>query len=146
MARVLFFAGFGAGALMGLATAAHGQPAMAPQAASDSSRPAAQSDAPSEIGVICLTNACMKGTSSAPRRDPAAVARAIDAGDNTALGAEVSQVLAEANGANMTPGSRVNFSDQPPRVIGEMAGLARKSCERAGGDFKTGGVGAFTCE
>ena len=77
MTRVLFLAGFGLGALLSLATAA---PAAA-QAASDPDQSAVQSDAPGEIGVICLSNACMKATPSEPRRDAAAAARAIEAGD-----------------------------------------------------------------
>lgn len=77
MTRVQYFAGFGIAALMSLATAAQAQPA----AAHDSSPPVAQSDAPGEIGVICLSNACMKATPSEPKRDAAAAARAIEAGD-----------------------------------------------------------------
>lgn len=73
MTRVLFSAAFAVGAFISLATAAHGQSASGP------GQPAAQPEPPSEIGVICLTNACMKA--SEPRRDPAAVARAIEAGD-----------------------------------------------------------------
>ena len=65
---------------------------------------------------------------------------------NTAEGAQASQLLAEVNGAAMTPGTRVNLSDQPPGVIRDMQGLARKSCERAGGAFKAVGIGLFTCE
>lgn len=77
MTRVLYSVAFGVGVFISVATAAHGQPATAHQAASDASQPAAQSDAPS--GFICLTNACMKG--SEPPRDAAAVARAIEAGE-----------------------------------------------------------------
>jgi hypothetical protein len=73
MKRVLLSAAIGIGAAIGLATAAHAQ------SASDPGRPTAQSKVPGEIGVICLSNACMKA--SEPRRDPAAVARAIEAGD-----------------------------------------------------------------
>jgi hypothetical protein len=72
MSRVLILVGFGAGALLSLATAAS-------QAANASSPPAAQPDAPS--GFICLTNACMKGASVAPPRDATAVAVAIEAAD-----------------------------------------------------------------
>lgn len=58
--------------------------ATAPDALSETAQTeTAQSDAPS--GYICLTNACMKGTSAAPPRDPAAVTRAIEAGDTAAV-------------------------------------------------------------
>jgi hypothetical protein len=80
MTRVLHFAGLGVGALLSLATAAHAQPAAAPLATSGASQPAAQTDTPGEIGVICLTNACMK-TVSGPPRDAAAATRAIETGD-----------------------------------------------------------------
>lgn len=77
MTRILLLAGFGVGSLLSLATAA---PAAA-QAASDPGQPAAHSDAPGEIGAICLSNACMKAAPSEPRRDAEAAARAIEAGD-----------------------------------------------------------------
>ena len=64
-----------------MAPVAHGQTAAAYHPERDPGQPTAQSDAPGEIGVICLSNACMKAAPSEPRRDAAAAARAIEAGD-----------------------------------------------------------------
>lgn len=104
--------------------------------------PAVESSALS--GVIYQPSRLGAKAAPAPAAPGEADLRAL-AASNTAFGAEVSELLAKANGADMTRGSQVNVSDQPPMVIGEMAGLARKSCERAGGAFEAGGTGVFLC-
>ena len=107
MRRVLILAGFGVGVLLSLATAA---PAAA-QAASDPGQPAAQADAPGEIGVICLSNACMKAAPSEPRRDAAAAARAIEAGD-------VSKVmLAGGTPEDVIAAMRTRLSQDPDAIF-----------------------------
>lgn len=107
---------------------------------------AAAPDSAALSGIVYQPSRVAAKTAAAEPAAPTEQAVRELAATNSAEGAEASQLLAEANGAALTPGERVNFSDQPPAVIGEMAGLARKSCERAGGAFTTGGPGVFSCE
>lgn len=129
----------------GPALAASAEGAALTPTANAEAAPAAESSALS--GIIYQPSRLGAKAAPTPAAPGEGDLRAL-AASHTALGAEVSELLAKANGADMTPGARANFSDQPPMVVGEMAGLARRSCEAAGGAFNAGGVGVdvFACD
>lgn len=78
-------------------------------AAPEASTETAQSDASSQF--ICLTNACMKVTSSAPQGDGATLARAIEAGDPAKV------MIAGGTAEDVIAAMRSRLSNDPEAVL-----------------------------